>query len=115
MTLRKPAIAAVAAVAALTGGLAIADTAAAQTWRGGNRGASWSFSIQSGPGYGYYGRGYGYRPYRYGYARPYYAPPARYYAPRGYGYRGARWRGRGCARWVWDGWRQTYVMVRGRC
>ena len=119
MTLRKP-LAAFAAIATLVGAMAVADTAAAQYRRGG--GASFSFSFGSGPAfgygygpgdgyaprYGYYnGYGYGARPGRYRAVRPYYAPPR-------YGYRNnARYRG--CGRWMWDGWRQTYVLVQGRC
>ena len=112
MTLRKPSIAALAALVAFTGGMAVADTAAAQR-RGGT---SFSFSFGSGPAYGYgYGAPYGYYGRSYGYAPPaYYRGVRPYYAPPRYAYRN-RSRYRGCDRWMWDGWRQTYVLVRGRC
>lgn len=110
MTLRKPATAAIAALFAFTGAMTVADTAAAQR-RGGT---TFSFSIGSGPAYGY-GRPYGYYGGGYGYAPPRYYRGARpYYAPPRYGYRYPS-RYRSCDRWMWDGWRQTYVLVRGRC
>jgi len=114
MTLRKPSIAAIAALAAFTGGIAVADTAAAQYRQGGT---SFSFSIGNGPAYGYgYGAPYGYYGYGYGYAPPprYYRNVRPYYAPPRWGYRYPS-RYRTCDRWMWDGWRQTYVLVRGRC
>ena len=103
MTLRKSGVAAIAAIAALVGGLTLAGAAEARPHHGGGR-TTFSLSI-GGPAYGY---GYGYRPYGYGYAQPYYAPPVYY------GYRYPT-RYRTCDRWVWDGWRRAYVLVRDRC
>ncbi len=79
-------------------------------------GASFSFSFGNGPAYGYgYGAPYGYYGGGYRYAAPRYYRNVRpsYAAPR-YGYRYPS-RYRACDRWMWDGWRQTYVLVRGRC
>jgi len=110
MTLRKPSIAALAALVAFTGGMAIADTAAARGH------TTFSFSIGSGPAYGYgYGGPYGYYGPAYRYAAPrYYGRVRPYYAPPRYAYRYPS-RYRTCDRWMWDGWRQTYVLVRDRC
>jgi len=111
MTLRKTSIAALAALAAFTGGIALADTAAARHRQGG---ASFSFSFGNGPAYGY-GAPYGYQGGGYRYAAPrHYRNVRPYYAPPRYGYRYPS-RYRACDRWMWDGWRQTYVLVRGRC